>query len=219
MCRHSVVAQLLDIGTGERYIYASIMLYMLMVRRLLSALCAAAVGGQWMQLSGALAPIDRQLARGSACAPLCAHVPRLAGLVQLQVTCGISILVVWYDINCRFGPWFKRWAQSQPLLQAILLAAATILFPLPCFHRYSHRWGAILHAGRCRLLSPAAWCCMLTVPCDPCSAACLERNDALGMPLVGRQYHEPVETFWAFLAALGIVTQVCGVCQLHVRCS
>lgn len=32
MCRHSVVANLLDIGTGERYIYAAIMLYMLMVR-------------------------------------------------------------------------------------------------------------------------------------------------------------------------------------------
>lgn len=31
MCRHSVVAHALDIGTGERYIYAAIMLYMLMV--------------------------------------------------------------------------------------------------------------------------------------------------------------------------------------------
>ena len=32
MCRHSIVAHLLDIGTGERYIYAAIMLYTLMVR-------------------------------------------------------------------------------------------------------------------------------------------------------------------------------------------
>ena len=31
MCRHSVVAHLMDIGTGERYIYAAIMLYVLMV--------------------------------------------------------------------------------------------------------------------------------------------------------------------------------------------
>ncbi len=60
-------------------------------------------------------------------------------LRQAQVHFSIPILVVWYDINCRFGPWFKRWAAGQPLLQAMLVAVATLLFPLPCFHRYSHR--------------------------------------------------------------------------------
>lgn len=43
-----------------------------------------------------------------------------------------------------------------------------------------------------------------------CSAACQERNDASRMFGVGRQYNEPVEAFWAFLAALGTVTQVRG---------
>jgi hypothetical protein len=32
MCRHSIVAYMMDISTGERYIYACIMLYILMVR-------------------------------------------------------------------------------------------------------------------------------------------------------------------------------------------
>ena len=35
MCRHAVVAHLLDISTGERYVYAAIMLYVLMVRAVL----------------------------------------------------------------------------------------------------------------------------------------------------------------------------------------
>eukprot|EP00887_Chlorella_sp_A99_P005668 scaffold1.g5668.t1 len=81
LCRHSSVALLYDISTGERYIYACIMLYTLMV------------------------------------------------------TCSIPILVVWYDINCRFGAYFLRWATSQPALTALNLL---IKFPLPIFHRYSH---------------------------------------------------------------------------------
>jgi len=39
VCRHYVIAHLLDISTGERYIYACVMLYMLMVN-FLSALHA-----------------------------------------------------------------------------------------------------------------------------------------------------------------------------------
>lgn len=31
VCRHYVISHLLDISTGERYIYACVMLYMLMV--------------------------------------------------------------------------------------------------------------------------------------------------------------------------------------------
>ncbi|PSC68954.1 hypothetical protein C2E20_7492 [Micractinium conductrix] len=102
MCRHSVVAHVMDIGTGERYIYAAIMLYMLMVQH------------------------------------------------------ALQVVVVWYDINCKFGPWFKRWA-----------VAKAVLLP-----------------------------------------RCLPgRNDALYAQGVGRQYHEPAETLWAWLGALGIITQ------------
>ena len=87
MCRHSIVAVMMDIWTGERYIYPAIMLYMLLV------------------------------------------------------TYAIPILVVWYDINCKFGAWFKRWAQGFPPLLTTLsrLPGGSPSFPLPCFHRYSHR--------------------------------------------------------------------------------
>ena len=83
MCRHSIVAQLLDISTGERYIYATAMLYILIV------------------------------------------------------ACAMPILVVWYDINCKFAAYFLRWAASQPTLLAVLEAQPPVSFPLPCFHRYS----------------------------------------------------------------------------------
>ncbi|PSC68010.1 Very-long-chain (3R)-3-hydroxyacyl-[acyl-carrier] dehydratase PASTICCINO 2 [Micractinium conductrix] len=123
MCRHSVVAHVMDIATGERYIYAAIMLYMLMVQH------------------------------------------------------ALQVVVVWYDINCKFGPWFKRWAVAKAVLLPVLQCAAAVLFPLPVWHRYAH------------------------------SAACQGRNDALYAQGVGRQYHEPAETLWAWLGALGIITQ------------
>ncbi|PSC76296.1 Tcr1 transposon ORF2 [Micractinium conductrix] len=123
MCRHSVVAHVMDIGTGERYIYGAIMLYMLMVQH------------------------------------------------------ALQVVVVWYDINCKFEPWFKRWAVAKAVLLPVLQCAAAVLFPLPVWHRYAH------------------------------SAACQGRNDALYAQGVGRQYHEPAETLWAWLSALGIITQ------------
>jgi hypothetical protein len=87
MCRHSIVAHLMDISTGERYIYAALML------------CA------------------------------------------LMVTHSIAILVVWYDINCKFAGWFKRWSQGyQAVLEALRRFPGSPSFPLPCFHRFSHRW-------------------------------------------------------------------------------
>ena len=104
MCRHSVVAQLLDISTGERYIYACVMLYMLLV------------------------------------------VARL------------HILVVWYDINCRFGVYFLKWAFTQPALAAIEFLTR-LKFPLPCFHRYSHRWCLL------RSALPVALPCCPPLPC------------------------------------------------------
>lgn len=41
-----------------------------------------------------------------------------------------------------------------------------------------------------------------------CSAQCQARNDALYTQGVGRQYHEPAETLWAWLGQLGTITQV-----------
>ena len=76
----------MDISTGERYIYACVMLY------------------------------------------------------TLLVTCALPMLVVWYDINCRFSTYFLRWAAQWTASHPWLAATLRLLkFPLPCFHRYSHR--------------------------------------------------------------------------------
>ena len=85
MC-HSIVAHLLDISTGERYIYGCVMLY------------------------------------------------------ALIVACGLPVLVVWYDINCKFAAYFLRWAAQHPMLWAALSGLPfPMRFPLPIFHRYCHR--------------------------------------------------------------------------------
>lgn len=65
----------------------------------------------------------------------------LAPFFPHQVCCTRVVAVVWYDINCKFGRWFKCWAAAQNALSAVLERTA-VLFPLPCFHRYSHRWEA-----------------------------------------------------------------------------
>ena len=101
MCRHSIVAHLMDISTGERYVYAAVMLYALMVFY------------------------------------------------------SIPVLFVWYDINCRFCAYFLHWATKHPALQAALaLVTGGIKFPLPCFHRYSHRQvaGVACHSDAVMLL-------------------------------------------------------------------
>lgn len=113
MCRHAIVAHMMDIYTGERYIYATVMLYMLMV------------------------------------------------------CCNIPILVVWYDINCKFAAYFLRWAETHQTLLAVFSRLPTKLrFPLPCFHTYSHRcgWELELVAERC----PAACvACHVAALCAP----------------------------------------------------
>lgn len=52
-----------------------------------------------------------------------------------------AVLVVWYDINCKFAIYFLRWVARFEQLQSKLasLPGGRPLFPLPCFHRYSHR--------------------------------------------------------------------------------
>ena len=94
MCRHSIVAHLLDISTGERYIYACVMLHMLVMQR------------------------------------------------------AAALLVVWYDINCKFSAYFMRWLTSQPVLMAALMGVR-LLFPLPCFHSYAHRCEVYRTVVRC----------------------------------------------------------------------
>ena len=86
-CRHGVVANLMDISTGDRYIYPAVMLY------------------------------------------------------HLMVTCAMVVVVVWYDINCRFGSWFMRWAASTASRMDTVgrLPGGQLIFPLPCFYKYSHR--------------------------------------------------------------------------------
>lgn len=193
MCRHSLVAQLFDIATGERYIYASVMLYCLLV-----------------------------------------------------VHC-ISVTVFWYDINCKFGSYFLRWAAAHPQLVDALGRASRIRFPLPCFHRHGHRWGqggpggcqqagtgcrgscalaleralrrpspsAAFQLASCLQLPPPSLCThpLHTRPHPhphptlSCSAACQERNDGLYVTGTGRHYNEPCETLWAHLGVLGVASQ------------
>lgn len=152
---------MMDISTGERYIYATIMLYCLLV------------------------------------------------------TYGLRVLFFWYDINCKFGGYFKRWAQAYGQVQEALRG---LRFPLPCFHRYCHRWvgGPLppLQARRPCMHMSRKLCMLgsLSVAPHPCplpfSAACQERNDGMYMEGAGRQYNEPLETLWAYLGPLGVTTQV-----------
>ena len=58
---------------------------------------------------------------------------------MLLLVARLYILVVWYDINCRFGVYFLKWALTEPALSAIEFLTR-LKFPLWCFHRYSHRW-------------------------------------------------------------------------------
>lgn len=113
VCRHYVIAHLLDISTGERYIYACVMLYILMVRLF------------WALHSRLPVRMDALLDSQ--------HVP------GVQVTYSIPILVVWYDINCKFGGYFMRWAQYFARLASLLHTLQT-KFPLPGFHKYCHKW-------------------------------------------------------------------------------
>ena len=141
MCRHSVVAHVMDIATGERYIYAAIMLYMLMVRRGSSWRCRVGQGGH--------AGRQAVARRGGGAAHLLACMPiewLLSPLptLRLQVQHALQVVVVWYDINCKFGPWFKRWAVAKAVLLPVLQCAAAVLFPLPVWHRYAHRWVPVL---------------------------------------------------------------------------
>ena len=64
--------------------------------------------------------------------------------LRLQVQHALQVVVVWYDINCKFGPWFKRWAVAKAVLLPVLQCAAAVLFPLPVWHRYAHRWVPVL---------------------------------------------------------------------------
>ena len=50
----------------------------------------------------------------------------------------MSVLVVWYDINCKFAAYFLRWAEAHPALMAVLNKLPSKLrFPRPVFPRYT----------------------------------------------------------------------------------
>ena len=97
MCRHGFALLLIDIATGERYIYGIFLLCYLM-------------------FSGASG----------------------AGLWGCSTASILAVGVLWYDINCRFGAFLRRWA-TQMLGEEERAAVHSILTPLPCFHRYAHR--------------------------------------------------------------------------------
>ena len=88
LCRHGLLMAMMDIKTGERYIYGILLLCHLMFNSL---------------PDGDILPVK----------------------------------VLWYDINCRFAPYMRRWAEKlpQPMKEAVL----RVLTPLPSFHKYAHR--------------------------------------------------------------------------------
>lgn len=47
-------------------------------------------------------------------------------------------LVLYYDINCRFRPWFELWLRTAQLSDEAKIAAALMVMPLPPFHAYMH---------------------------------------------------------------------------------
>lgn len=88
LCRHGILLLMMDILTGERYIYCILMLYALIFSSL---------------PDGAAMPIN----------------------------------VLWYDINCKFGAYLKKWAADLP--EPKRSSMMRILTPLPGFHKYAHR--------------------------------------------------------------------------------
>ena len=70
---------------------------------------------------------------------------------------GIRPEFVWYDINCRWSIFFKRFMEAQP--EELRALVEGLQFPLPVWHLYAHRcclcfsFGSMpyLHAGRSNL--------------------------------------------------------------------
>ena len=50
---------------------------------------------------------------------------------------GISPEFVWYDINCRWSIFFKRFMEAQP--EELRALVEELQFPLPVWHLYAHR--------------------------------------------------------------------------------
>lgn len=62
----------------------------------------------------------------------------------MLVTFAVPILFIWYDINCRYQAYFLKWVECAPaeLYQYLrqLLDMFHLLFPIPPFHKYAHRY-------------------------------------------------------------------------------
>ena len=82
------------------------------------------------------------------------------------MTYGIPILVFWYDINCKFGGFFLRWALGLGRLASLLRTLQT-KFPLPGFHRYCHKWVVVGGWARLLFFFIAADAHMFVISCLP----------------------------------------------------
>ena len=85
LCRHGHLMQLMDIQTGERYVYACILLLSLM-------------------------------------------------------EAGVPLHTLWYDINCKFAPYFRGWIAR--VAEEFQGRVGDMKFPLPEFHKYAHRYAS-----------------------------------------------------------------------------
>ena len=107
MCRHAIVAHLMDISTGERYIYAAVMLYTLMVRQGWghgrAGRRADAGAGAWKKARGGQVTRRGRVPAGCLSPAVLTCPSTFAPLLCPQVCHARLVAVVWYDINCKFG--------------------------------------------------------------------------------------------------------------------
>lgn len=95
---------------------------------------------------------------------------------------GVLPLFWWYDINCRYKPHVRKWAETASnngTLEGCLAewVQKGIQFPLPVWHHYMH------------------------------NAACQSLNSSRQMPGAGCGVGEPPEAAWSSFRKLGFITQ------------
>jgi Kyakuja-Dileera-Zisupton transposase len=66
------------------------------------------------------------------------HYRFAATLILRMVEEGSIPAIVYYDIACKFGPWYKRLLQHLPLSPELKAAAAHTKFAVPDFHAHMH---------------------------------------------------------------------------------
>ena len=80
----------------------------------------------------------------------------------------LVVSVLWYDINCKFGPYLRNWAQALHVAGKLsaeqLRAFLSILTPLPPFHSNAHRQACPTSSLPPRIAPGCPWTAPLPLP-------------------------------------------------------